>query len=117
MIALGRVVGQVHNQQIPAGVQESLSQWPTDDPYSVIASKELGLCETMLGKEFPSTLTSMNNLAAVLKDRGNYEEAERDVFTLRLLWASLNAFPCCQWTSPAPIRRKVMVRGHAKVLL
>jgi hypothetical protein len=47
------------------------SQWPTDElPYSVIAFKELGLCETMLGKEFPSTLTSINNLAAVLRDQG-----------------------------------------------
>ena len=45
----------VLNQQIPAGARESLSRWPTDEPYSVIASKELGLCETMLGKEFPST--------------------------------------------------------------
>jgi hypothetical protein len=43
------------------------------------------------------------NPAAVLRDQGNYEEAESDVFTLRLLWASLNAFPCSQWTSPAPI--------------
>jgi hypothetical protein len=73
---LGRVAGQVLNQQIPAGARESLSQWPTDEPCSVIASKELGLCQTMLGKEFPSTLTSMNNLAAVLRDQGNYEEAE-----------------------------------------
>src|SRR5277367_3286105 len=30
-------------------------QWPTDEPYSVIASKELGRCETMLGKEHLST--------------------------------------------------------------
>jgi len=73
---LGRVAGQVLNQQIPAGARKSLSQWPTDEPYSVIASKELGLCQTMLGKEFPSTLTIMNNLAAVLRDQGNYEEAE-----------------------------------------
>ena len=31
----------------------------------------------MLGKEHPSTLTSMNNLAEVLHRQGNYEEAER----------------------------------------
>ena len=31
----------------------------------------------MLGKEHPSTLTSMNNLASVLSSQGNYEEAER----------------------------------------
>jgi hypothetical protein len=66
----------VPNRQIPVGARESLSRWPTDEPYSVIASKELGLCETMLGKEFPSTLTSINNLAGVLRDQGNYEEAE-----------------------------------------
>jgi hypothetical protein len=46
----GAVAGQALNQQIPAGARESLSQSPTDEPYSVIASKELGLCETMLGK-------------------------------------------------------------------
>ena len=33
--------------------------------------------EKMLGKEHPSTLTSMNNLALVLSSQGNYEEAER----------------------------------------
>jgi hypothetical protein len=47
----------------------------------VIASKELGLYETMLGQRV-SIHTDMNNLAAVLRDQGNYEEAERDVFTL-----------------------------------
>ena len=61
------------NQQIPAGARESLSQWPTDEPYSVIASKELGLCEAMLGEEYPSTLTSINNLATVPRDQGKYE--------------------------------------------
>ena len=38
-------------------------QWPTDEPYSVIASKEFGLCETMLGKDYLSTLTSINGQA------------------------------------------------------
>ncbi|KAK3179474.1 hypothetical protein OEA41_009760 [Lepraria neglecta] len=33
--------------------------------------------EKILGKEHPSTLTSMNNLALVLSSQGNYEEAER----------------------------------------
>jgi hypothetical protein len=45
-------------------------------PYSVIASKELRLCKTMLGKEFPSILTIINNLAGVLRDQDNYEEAQ-----------------------------------------
>ena len=36
----------------------------------------LQLCETMLEKEHPSTLASMNNLAGVLRDQGKYEEAE-----------------------------------------
>jgi hypothetical protein len=44
---------------------QALGKWPTDEPYSVITSKELGLCETMLGKSF-HPLTSMNNLAGVL---------------------------------------------------
>jgi len=48
----------------------------TDEPYSVMASKELGLWETMLGKEHSSTLASINNLAAVLRDQGKYEQAE-----------------------------------------
>jgi hypothetical protein len=30
----------------------------------------------MLGKEFLSILTSMNNLVVVLRNQGNYEEAE-----------------------------------------
>ena len=33
--------------------------------------------EKMLGKEHPSTLTSMNNLALILRSQGKYEEAER----------------------------------------
>jgi hypothetical protein len=33
----------------------------------------LRLRETVLGKEHPSTLTSMNNLAGVLRDQGKYE--------------------------------------------
>jgi hypothetical protein len=36
----------------------------------------LGLKETVLGEEHPSTLTSMNNLAGVLRDQGKYEQAE-----------------------------------------
>ncbi|KAK4113213.1 hypothetical protein N656DRAFT_789251 [Canariomyces notabilis] len=37
----------------------------------------LGLREKVLGKEHPSTLTSMNNLASVLNSQGKYKEAER----------------------------------------
>lgn len=36
----------------------------------------LALRETVLGKEHPSTLTSMNNLAGVLSRQGKYKEAE-----------------------------------------
>jgi len=36
----------------------------------------LGLSETVLGKEHPSTLTSMSSLATVLSDQGKYEEAK-----------------------------------------
>lgn len=32
--------------------------------------------EKMLGNEHPSTLTSINNLAEILKRQGKYEEAE-----------------------------------------
>jgi hypothetical protein len=46
-------------------------QYLADEAYSVVAFKELGLCETMLGKEHPSTLTSINNLAAVLRIRAS----------------------------------------------
>jgi tetratricopeptide (TPR) repeat protein len=35
------------------------------------------LRETVLGKEHPDTLTSINNLAQVLSRRGKYEEAEK----------------------------------------
>jgi hypothetical protein len=37
----------------------------------------LGLMETVLGKEHPSTLGSMVNLANVLWKRGKYEQALR----------------------------------------
>jgi hypothetical protein len=30
----------------------------------------------VLGKEHPDTLTSMNNLAGILRDQGKYEQAE-----------------------------------------
>jgi tetratricopeptide (TPR) repeat protein len=33
--------------------------------------------ERVLGKENPDTLTSMNNLASVLRDQGKYPEAEQ----------------------------------------
>jgi Tetratricopeptide repeat len=33
--------------------------------------------ETVLGKEHPSTLMSMNNLALLLSDQGKYEQAEK----------------------------------------
>jgi prophage maintenance system killer protein len=36
----------------------------------------LGLRETVLGKEHPYTLTSMNNLANLLSNQGKYEQAE-----------------------------------------
>jgi Tetratricopeptide repeat len=36
----------------------------------------LGLRGTVLGKEHPDTLTSMNNLALVLSQQGKYEQAE-----------------------------------------
>jgi len=37
----------------------------------------LGLRETVLGKDHPFTLTSMNNLATVLRDQGKYEQTEK----------------------------------------
>ena len=36
----------------------------------------LRLMEPLLGKEHPSTLTSMNNLVGVLRDHGRYEEGK-----------------------------------------
>jgi len=41
-----------------------------------ICRQALGLRETVLDKEHPSTLTSMNNLAGGLSDQGTYEQAE-----------------------------------------
>ena len=38
--------------------------------------QELGLRETVLGKEHPDTLTSVNNLAGVVRDQDKYEQAE-----------------------------------------
>ena len=44
-------------------------------------AEELDQCalegrETVLGKEHPDTLTSVSNLASVLRDQGKYEAAE-----------------------------------------
>jgi Flp pilus assembly protein TadD len=39
----------------------------------------LGLMEAMLSTEHPSTLTSINNLASVLRHQGKYERAEEIV--------------------------------------
>jgi tetratricopeptide (TPR) repeat protein len=41
-----------------------------------ILRQALRLSETVLGKEHPDTLTSMNNLAMVLSDQGKYEQAK-----------------------------------------
>ena len=38
--------------------------------------KALALMETVLGKEHPDTLTSMDNVALLLSSQGKYEEAE-----------------------------------------
>ncbi|KAK4663369.1 hypothetical protein QC763_0097850 [Podospora pseudopauciseta] len=51
-----------------------------------LLSKALQLREKVLGKEHPNTLTSMHNLAFVLRSQGKYEEAEqmhRQVLQLR----------------------------------
>jgi hypothetical protein len=47
----------------------------------------------MLGKEFLSTLTSMNNLAGVLMDQGNYEEAEE----MYLYLMGVHLMGVCLW--------------------
>jgi hypothetical protein len=39
--------------------------------------EEVEVRERVLGKEHPSTLTSMNNLALALVDQGQYKEAEK----------------------------------------
>jgi len=39
--------------------------------------RTLELMETVLGREHPDTLTSMNNLALVLDSQGKYSEAEQ----------------------------------------
>jgi len=54
------VVGRCLTSRYPQ-VPGSPYQWPTDEPYSLIASKELGQCETMLGKEHPSTLRCLSS--------------------------------------------------------
>ena len=42
----------------------------------MVQRQELGLRETVLGKEHPDTLTSVNNLAGVLRDQGKYEQTK-----------------------------------------
>jgi hypothetical protein len=41
-----------------------------------LVDKYFGLRETVLGKEHPSILTCMKNLAMVLRDWSKYEQAE-----------------------------------------
>jgi hypothetical protein len=78
---LGRVAGQAPNQQMPVGAGSPYRGGLLTNLHSVIASKELGLCKTILGKELPSTLTRINNLAGVPSDQGNYEERKRYIYT------------------------------------
>jgi hypothetical protein len=49
----------------------------------------LRLQETLLGKEHPDTVTSMNNLALVLRGQGKYEHS---LLSLRIFIMSFDAF-------------------------
>jgi tetratricopeptide (TPR) repeat protein len=56
----------------------------------------------VLGNEHPDTLTSMNNLALVLRDQGKYEEAEEMYRqALRLKETALGK-EICLGTFPVP---------------
>jgi hypothetical protein len=77
---LGRVARQSPNQQIPASAG-SPYQWPADEPCSVIASKEPGLCETMLGKEHPPTLDEHKHPGSSAEGSGQVLAGGRDVST------------------------------------
>lgn len=57
-----------------------LSRQGKYEPAEEMHRQALGLSETVLGQEHPSTLTSMNNLALVLNDKGKYEPAEEISF-------------------------------------
>ena len=52
MDSRGGLRGRCRYPQVPG----SPHQWPTDEPYSVIVSNELGLCVTILGKELSINL-------------------------------------------------------------
>jgi tetratricopeptide (TPR) repeat protein len=56
-----------------AGLTHRLGRW--DDEYRVQALLRQARTST-LGEQHPSTLTSMNNLALVLSEQGQYSEAE-----------------------------------------
>jgi hypothetical protein len=74
--------------------------------------QELGLCEAMLGKEFPSTLTSVNYLAVVLRDQGNYEELSKQ------LWTSREALHLRNCDAPLPTRHQSMTSSqHTTIFL
>jgi tetratricopeptide (TPR) repeat protein len=68
-------------QDIPAGVLRDQGKYEQAEE---MHRQALGLYETMLGKEHPSSLTSMNNLAWVLSRQGKYAEAEE------MPWAEAN---------------------------
>jgi hypothetical protein len=42
----------------------------------VVYNTQIGLIETILGKEYPDTLTSMNNIGLKLSDQGKYKQTE-----------------------------------------
>ncbi|KAI1439348.1 hypothetical protein F5Y02DRAFT_424116, partial [Annulohypoxylon stygium] len=58
-------------------VAESYSQLGKYNEAEQMYQQTLELNEQVLGKEHPSTLSSMNNLALVLDSQGKYEEAEQ----------------------------------------
>src|SRR5436305_1325941 len=61
---------------IPTNSSKS-GQTPLSKPSKLEMFRQaLGLRETVLGKEHPDTLRSMNNLAVVLSGQGKHEQAE-----------------------------------------
>ncbi|KAK4224628.1 hypothetical protein QBC38DRAFT_484983, partial [Podospora fimiseda] len=57
----------------------------------------LQLFEKVLGKEHPSTLSSMGNLVGVLNDQGKYKEAEQMLDSLEFIIWEPKLFQRFRW--------------------
>jgi tetratricopeptide (TPR) repeat protein len=69
-------VGKEHRSTLTCNLAMVLEDQGKYEQAEEMNQQALSLRETVLGKEHPDTLASMNKLATVLSDQGKYEQAE-----------------------------------------